>query len=227
MRRGLFDSSITRVPLDHEERAAVRPEVIRDGLPGEMGLLERAEKTSSYAELGTSKGRTRPLPSVALMSRITGAVGALSTRLRWFAAFLTLSLVMSVLAPAPAAAVTVLADFTLGAPTVNPQTGLGHVTVSVTCLVPAASVRTRLATIQTEGQGRHAFSSSAGGVLTGCQAGQRVSMVVAFVNMSFGEKFAPGWATMTGFVELFPTTFIDFPEAIRFGPLNVLIRPER
>jgi hypothetical protein len=160
------------------------------------------------------------------MSRITGAVGAIFPRLRWLAAFLTLCLVMSVLAPAPAAAVTVLADFTMGAPTVNPQTGVGHVTVSVTCLVPASSIRVRLRTTQIEGQGRVADSFFTGGPLTGCQAGQRVSVVIPLVAFSFVEKFAPGWATMTGNVVLFPTTFID-AEGLLFGPVKVLLRPER
>ena len=160
------------------------------------------------------------------MSRITGAAGAFSTRLRWFAAFLTLSLVMSVLAPTPAAAVTVLADFTLGAPTVNPQTGVGHVTVSVTCLVQASSLRVRLRTTQIEGQGRFADSFFSGGLITGCQAGQRVSVVVPLIAFSLVEKFAPGWATMSGNVVLFPTTFID-AEGLLFGPVNVLLRPER
>jgi hypothetical protein len=162
------------------------------------------------------------------MLRNSYAPGAFSRRLRWFGAFLALSLVMSALAPVPAAGVvSAFANPTLDATTVNPQTGLGHVTVSVTCLIPLASIVIHLSTTQIEGQVRFASSGDRGGLLTGCQAGQRVSMVLTFGRPNDLWKFAPGPATMLVLVGPFQPCCVVDAVGLNIGPMTVLLHPER
>jgi hypothetical protein len=132
---------------------------------------------------------------------------------------------MSALAPAPAAAVSVLADLTVDATTVDPQTGIGHLTISVTCLVPGWSITAHVGIQQIEGQGRRAISGTRGGVLTGCGAGQRISIVITFQTMGGDARFGPGPATISGQVALFGIG----PDAasLSFGPMTALLHPER
>jgi hypothetical protein len=149
-------------------------------------------------------------------------VRSLSRQVREVGTILALSMLISAAVPGAAAADLVpngLADITLDVTTVNPQTGIGHVTVSVTCLAPAGLVRARATTVQIYGQGRYAVSFDAQALLSGCQAGQRVSLVLQFGGQQ--GQFVPGLATIQGFVETFAP-----PGVLSFGTRDVLLQPE-
>jgi len=98
--------------------------------------------------------------------------------------------------PSPAAAEMsppLLADISLSALTVNPQTGLGHFSVSVTCLVPLGFVRSKTTLVQTYGEGRFAASFNVNGAF-GCAASQRLE-----IPMQFGGQQAASFLGRRGY----------------------------
>jgi hypothetical protein len=133
------------------------------------------------------------------------------------------ALLMMLGAPAPAAAdffPQALEGITLSSLTVDPQTGIGHFTVNVTCLVSLTGlVRTRATITQVRGQASDAWSFNTNGAF-GCTAGQRLT-----INMQFGGQqgtFRPGPATISGFVE----HFSPYPGVLGYEPRVVLLLPE-
>jgi hypothetical protein len=138
-------------------------------------------------------------------------------------ATLACALLIMTITPAPAAAdlfPPALADITLSPLTVNPQTGIGHFTVNVTCVISLTGlVRTRATLTQTRGQALYASSFNTGGAF-GCTAGQRLAL-----SMQFGGQqgsFLPGPATIYGFVE----HFSPYPGVLSYDARTVLIHPE-
>ena len=99
---------------------------------------------------------------------------------------------------APADADGSLGGLTLTAATVDPQTGDGHVSVSVTCLNPASFIRTRFITRQSSGAGGRDAVSLDVGAAFGCAAGETVTMRVPLGGQQ--GRFHPGPATFDGFV---------------------------
>lgn len=138
------------------------------------------------------------------------------------ATFACVLLIMTVM-PAPAAAdlfPQALEGITLSPLTVSPQTGIGHFSVNVTCLITLTGfVRTRATITQIRGQAPYAWSFNTGGAF-GCTAGQRLVL-----NMQFGGQqgsFHPGPATISGFVE----QFSPYPGVLFFDTRTVLLLPE-
>jgi hypothetical protein len=138
------------------------------------------------------------------------------------AAFACVLLIMTVM-PAPAAAdffPPALEDITISPLTVSPQTGIGHFSVNVTCLIALTGlVRTRATLTQVRGQALDAWSFNTQAAF-GCTAGQRLVL-----NMQFGGQqgsFRPGPATISGFVE----HFSPYPGVLAFDTRTVLLQPE-
>jgi hypothetical protein len=126
--------------------------------------------------------------------------------------------------PTPAAAdffPPALGGITLSPLTVNPQTGVGHFSVNVTCLISLTGlVRTRATLTQVRGNAPSASSFNTGAAF-GCTAGQRLVL-----DMQFGGQqgsFLPGPATIHGFVE----HFSPYPGVLAFDMGTVLLHPER
>ncbi len=155
------------------------------------------------------------------IARLSSHVGTRWIR-RLGATFVCVVLIMMA-TPAPAAAdfpQPALADITLSPLTVNPQTGVGHFSVSVTCLAPLQLlVRAKTWLTQIHGQGRNASSFNVGAAF-GCTAGQRLVLQMQFGNQQ--GSFAPGPATIYGFVE----HFSPYPGVLGFASRTVLLHPE-
>jgi hypothetical protein len=116
-----------------------------------------------------------------------------------------------------------ISGVTIGAATVDPQTGVATVTFSVTCLVDIpfpGGVRGEATLTQSRGSGHRAFSSLGGFGGSTCQAGQVLTFPVRFPP--FIDRFLSGPAEIRGFMEAL-CCFSGDTETI--GPATVVLRP--
>jgi hypothetical protein len=137
------------------------------------------------------------------------------------------ALLLSLAAPTGALAQEepdVISDVTIVSATIDTQTGVPTVTVSVTCLVDVAVVRVEATLTQSYGSGRFASSSQPGAGFSSCQAGEVLTFAIRFGPQQ--GRFVPGPAEITGFVEAIiecPPCFSD--DFARIGPTTVILRP--
>ena len=117
----------------------------------------------------------------------------------------------------------IISSPTIVSAVVDMETGVPTVTVSVTCLMPAANVRGEGLLTQRYGSGRFAFTYQGGFGGSTCQAGDVLTFPVRFP--SWLDGFVPGPAEIDGFMEaqVVCCYFSDDMESI--GPTTVRLRP--
>jgi hypothetical protein len=144
---------------------------------------------------------------------------------RWIVASLCAVLLLSLAAPAALAQEDpdVISGVTIESATIDTETGVPTVTVSVTCLVDVPLVRARATLTQSRGSGRVA-SSLQPGAFTSCQAGEVLIFAIRFGPQQ--GTFVPGPAEITGFVEAILVCCIS-ADLESIGPTTVVLRPAR
>jgi hypothetical protein len=137
------------------------------------------------------------------------------------------ALLLSLAAPTAALAQEepdVISDPTIVSAVVDMKTGIATVTVSVTCLMDVGyQVRGEATLTQSYGSGRFAFSSQGGFGGSPCQAGQVLSFPIRFPSPI--DKFVPGPAKISGFMEAMIVCCHLSAEVESIGPTTVTLRP--
>ena len=134
------------------------------------------------------------------------------------------ALLLSAAAPTAALAQEnpdVISDVTIESATIDTETGVPTVTISVTCLVDVPLVRASATLTQSRGSGRLASSFQPGG-FTSCQAGEVLTFVIRFGPQQ--GRFVAGPAEITGFVEAILVCCVS-ADLESIGPATVVLRP--
>jgi hypothetical protein len=120
----------------------------------------------------------------------------------------------------------VISSVTIVDATVDTHTGVATVTVSVTCLMPAAVVRGEVFTFtQRYGSGRYALSSGYTGS-SSCQAGQVLTFPIRlFPFVPYVDRFVPGPAEIHGYMEAGICCVYPSDDTESIGPTTVILRP--
>jgi hypothetical protein len=150
--------------------------------------------------------------------------GAFMLRRRTVTA-LCAALVLSLAAPTAALAQEepdVISDVTIESATVNMDTGIATVTVSVTCFVDVLVVRVEADLIQSYGSGHLASSYQPGAGSSPCQAGEVLTFPIHHGNQQ--GRFVAGPAEISGFVEAIIECCYSADFA-SIGPTTVILRP--
>jgi len=137
------------------------------------------------------------------------------------------ALLLSLAAPTAALAQEepdVISDVSIVSAVVDMKTGIATVTVSVTCLMDVGyQVRGEATLTQSYGSGRFAFSSQGGFGGSPCQAGQVLSFPIRFPSPI--DKFVPGRAEISGFMEAMIVCCHLSDDTESIGPTTVALRP--
>jgi len=134
------------------------------------------------------------------------------------------TLLLSLAAPTVALAQEepdVISSVTIESATIDVETGVPTVTVSVTCLVDVPLVRVSANLVQSHGSGRLA-SSFQPGAFTSCQAGEVLTLAIRFGPQQ--GRFVPGPAEITGFAEAILVCCVS-ADLESIGPTTVILRP--
>jgi hypothetical protein len=135
------------------------------------------------------------------------------------------ALLLSLAAPTVALAQEepdVISGVTIESATIDTETGVPTVTISVTCLVDVPLVRASATLTQSRGSGRLAASSFQPGGFTSCQAGEVLTFAIRFGPQQ--GRFVPGPADITGFVEAILVCCVS-ADLESIGPTTVVLRP--
>jgi hypothetical protein len=135
------------------------------------------------------------------------------------------ALLLSLAAPTAALAQEepdVISDVTIESATVDMETGIATVTVSVTCFVDVLVVRVEADLIQSYGSGHLASSYQPGAGSSPCQAGEVLTFPIYHGNQQ--GRFIPGPAEISGFVEAIIECCYSADFA-SIGPTPVILRP--
>ena len=116
----------------------------------------------------------------------------------------------------------VISDVTIESATIDTNTGVPTVTISVTCLVDVPIVRVEANLTQSSGSGRAASSYQPGAGSSSCQAGEVLTFAIRFGPQD--GRFVPGPAEITGFVEAILVCCVS-AEVESIGPTTVTLRP--
>jgi hypothetical protein len=134
------------------------------------------------------------------------------------------ALLLSLAAPTVALAQEepdVISGVTIESATIDTETGVPTVTISVTCLVDVPLVRASATLTQSHGSGRVA-SSFQPGAFSSCQAGEVLTFAIRFGPQQ--GRFVPGPAEITGFVEAILVCCVS-ADLESIGPATVVLRP--
>jgi hypothetical protein len=115
----------------------------------------------------------------------------------------------------------VISGVTIESATIDTETGVPTVTISVTCLVDVPRVRASATLTQSHGSGRLASSFQPGGFRS-CQAGEVLTFAIRFGPQQ--GRFVPGPAEITGFVEAILVCCVS-ADLESIGPTTVILRP--
>ena len=140
-------------------------------------------------------------------------------------AALCAALLLSLAAPTLALAQEepdVISDVTIVSATIDMETGVATVTVSVTCFVDVLVVRVEADLIQSYGSGHLASSYQPGAGSSPCQAGEVLTFPIHHGNQQ--GRFVAGPAEVSGFVEAIVVCCYSADFA-RIGPTTVILRP--
>jgi hypothetical protein len=135
------------------------------------------------------------------------------------------ALLLSLAAPTAALAQEepdAISDVTIESSTVDMETGVATVTVSVTCFVDVLVVRVEADLIQSYGSGHLASSYQPGAGSSPCQAGEVLTFPIHHGNQQ--GRFVAGPAEVSGFVEAIVVCCYSADFA-RIGPTTVILRP--